>query len=293
MSGPVVSFIVPTLDRPEELARFLDSVATQRRADCEVIVVDQGEASVESLARRYPGTTYLRSAERGLSRNRNLGLRSAAGSAVVFADDDCVLDGGYYAALQDGLPRLRAASAFGYGEVVTLEDGSPFVPTFRPHTWYLDSLCSVGLVFPREILDRAGGFDERFGVGAPCPAGEETDLLLRLVAAGVTGLYIRDLRVRHPRRARSPELVSRYRRFGYGHGALARKHVGNRLFLVRFCYGLARTLAGLALTGLLRRPAAPLYRASVAGKLHGFLDFPNIERGTGDRSPAPEAGARG
>lgn len=282
MTDLLVSFVVPTVNRPEALSRFLDSVAAQSRSGCEVIIVDQGGEAAACASRRDVEVIYIRSQRRGLSHNRNVGLGVARGRSVVFADDDCVLSPGYLEGLGRGLPALEGGSAFGYGEARTIEDDQPFVPTFRVRQrpvgpWHFDTLCSISLVFPREVLSRAGGFDERFGVGARFPAGEETDLLLRLAATGVRGRYLPGVVVRHPRRARTPDLTGRYGSFGYGHGALARKHVRNAAYLARFLYGLARSAAGAAAGPVAARETVPLYRASLRGKIAGFLDYPGSE----------------
>ncbi len=186
----------------------------------------------------------------------------------------------YVEILEREAPRLRSPLVFGFGNAVTLEDGRPVVPTFRPGgpagAWRVDTFCSISLVVSRAALDRIGPFDERFGMGARFPACEETDVLLRIVEAGGRGEYLDRLTIRHPRRARTADLGPRYEAFGYAQGALARKHVRSGVFLARFAYGLVRTVGGVVL-GLVRANGlAGVYRASLRGKLRGFRAFPAV-----------------
>lgn len=272
--GPFVSFVVPTLDRPGELERFLASADAQKPDDYEVIIVDQGTHSVEAMTGRHRNVRWIQSNRRGLSLCRNIGLQHVTGRLVVFADDDCVLAEDYLDRLHSSAARLNDPMVFGFGSAVTLEDGQPFVSTFRPDrpasSWNCDTLCSISLVFNRATFERVGMFDERFGVGAMYPSSEETDLVLRVLEARGRGIYLDGLTVRHPSRALTPDLVPRYESFGRGHGALARKHVRNRVFLARFAYGLCRSFGGWVTAGIRRNGFAPLYGAALRGKMRGF-----------------------
>lgn len=278
MTCPLVSFIVPTLNRRNDLRRFLQSADAQRDDRYEVVVVDQGTDAVGDLASQHRHVRYLRSCDAGLSRNRNVGLRHASGEWLVFADDDCVLGDDYMRVFAEDVSPALDHPNFGFGNAVSLEDGLAIVPTFRAGrsrvaSWASDTLCSISLLFTRHTVQRAGGFDEAFGLGARFPAGEETDLLLRLCEAGGRGTYCRRLTVMHPKRSRSRDLVDRYEVYGYAHGALARKHLRNRVYLMRFVYGLSRTLGALVLAGGKEASLRPLYRASLGGKLRGFRAY--------------------
>jgi len=94
---PEVSVILPTCDRPQLLARSLQSVLEQEGVDLEVIVVDSNHASppvaenphvAEMLA--DPRVVLIRPEPRpySASTSRNAGLAQVRGEWVSFLDDD-------------------------------------------------------------------------------------------------------------------------------------------------------------------------------------------------------------
>ena len=98
LKHPLVSVVIPTLNRPAELGQALASIAGQRNidlVDVEVIVVNDGgtptehaitEARCQGLA--VAAITHRR--RRGLPRARNTGLEVARGRYVALLDDDDV-----------------------------------------------------------------------------------------------------------------------------------------------------------------------------------------------------------
>ena len=96
--GPVVSVIVPTLNRPDELAQALSSITAQRGLDLreiEVIVVNDGGTPIDHVvaAARDQGLDVrsLAHPQRlGLPSARNCGIDQARGVYLAFLDDDDV-----------------------------------------------------------------------------------------------------------------------------------------------------------------------------------------------------------
>jgi GT2 family glycosyltransferase len=96
-----VSVVICTYRRPGSLADLLASLDRQTLAPLDVIIVDASpdhEAEVTQQALRSwksaPSLHYVQvtGAGRGLTRQRNLGLRLASGDLVLFLDDDVVLE---------------------------------------------------------------------------------------------------------------------------------------------------------------------------------------------------------
>src|SRR5690606_18493353 len=115
----------------------------------------------------------------------------------------------------------------------------------------------------RALVEAVGGFDEGLGAGSPGPfgAGEESDLVLRLLAAGARIDYDPAIVVHHdePRSAADDAFVAKMERYGAGQGLLWRRH---RASPVSVGYLLGRK-AGGALVRRVRGDAV-LSRADVA-----------------------------
>ena len=90
--SPKISLVLGTLGRTEQLQFFLEKVSVQSYANFEIIIVDQNiDDRVDKLLIDYIprlAITHLR-AQPGLSKARNLGLKSCSGDIIAFPDDDC------------------------------------------------------------------------------------------------------------------------------------------------------------------------------------------------------------
>jgi GT2 family glycosyltransferase len=156
---PLVSVVVPTCGRPELLARCLASLKRQSLgADRYEIVV------IEDLEREGPATA------------RNRGWRRARAPIIAFTDDDCVADADW---LAKGLKAIEASDVV-VGRVV--------VPLPDPPTDYerdaqgleRSEFVTANCFCRKRVLERVGGFDERFRLAWR----EDSDLHFRLLQAG-------------------------------------------------------------------------------------------------------------
>lgn len=199
-AGPEVSVIVPSHARRLRLRWLLNSLEEQTLdpARFEVIVVhDYDDEDTRNVIERHPLTAagVLRQIriEPGTghpARQRNLGWRAATAPLVAFTDDDCRADPGWLDAY------LAAASQHPGAIVQGVTRNEPYeIETWAaPHVRTLDIphppnefLQTCNVLYPRELLERLDGFDERF----EAPAGEDTDLGLRAAEAGaeIRGAY--------------------------------------------------------------------------------------------------------
>jgi GT2 family glycosyltransferase len=188
--APELSVVLATHDRPERLAALLAALRAQTVAPerFEVIVVDDdsSDSTPVLLEREAASSPFrLRALRRtrssGPATARNEGLRVATGELIAFTDDDCEPAPEW---LAEGLRASRASpDAVIQGRTepnpAELSRLGPFSRTLRvtelgPH------FETANMFYPRSLLERLGGFDERFRR----PGGEDTDLAWRAIEAG-------------------------------------------------------------------------------------------------------------
>jgi glycosyltransferase involved in cell wall biosynthesis len=202
--SPLVSVVVSTYERPERLAMLLRALRRQTlaREEFEVIVVDNGSGSAtgavlaeEQRLGALPLKTIRHDRTLGPGGGRNSGWRAAAAALVAFTDDDCEpapgwLAAGVLVAGQNPGAIVQGRTEPNPGELrsrtltsrsVTIVDRSPQYET-----------CNI--FYPRALLGRYDGFDQRFGLR---PAGEDTELAWRAIADGVQVAFAPDALVHH------------------------------------------------------------------------------------------------
>ncbi|HWQ13412.1 MAG TPA: glycosyltransferase [Roseiflexaceae bacterium] len=218
------SIIIPTLHAPllhEAVAAAARQTA--RHLVREIIVVGQEPSGRVPAPARFVETSRPLAAGAA----RNLGARMAAGETLLFLDADCI-------AAPDLVERHAARHAAGHtvvGGGVVVEPAGYWTDCdnlliFAP---FLDSapsgprpfLPSLNLSLRRALFDALGGFDERFA-GA---AGEDTELCLRLRAAGHQLFFAPEARVTHrPQRTSAGAVFSHLRAYGRAHYRVQRQH---------------------------------------------------------------------
>jgi len=236
MSKPIASMAVAiaTCDRPGPLLRCLDALLEGEVLPAEIIVVDQSRDSsvktaVLARAREDLPLRYIVQARRGLSASRNAAWAQARQPLISFTDDDCVPNPRWLAALNRTLSDSHGPVA-ATGRVLPLGDERPGTFTVSSRTgsdpvdfrgrstpWLVGT--GANFAVKREWLVRVGGFDERLGAGSAGMAGEDAELLYRLLVAGATIQYVPDATIYHERQGIAQRLASR-RSYGHGIGAL-------------------------------------------------------------------------
>jgi glycosyltransferase involved in cell wall biosynthesis len=231
------SLILSTIDRVGEPRRFLETLDMQSCRDFELVVVDQNrDDRIHSLVREFSARfplVHVKTALRGLSRARNVGIPYAQGEVVAFPDDDCW----YEPDLLDRVQRLLCKhrnwhGVTGRGVDDKLEKAPPLQwssGTARLDRFKLWTMSvSYTIFLRRRVIEKVGNFDERLGVGASTPwgSGEETDYLLRALTAGFEVHYDPSIEVHHPQDVAEygEKALQRARAYSRGQGMVLGSH---------------------------------------------------------------------
>jgi GT2 family glycosyltransferase len=231
LSDVLLSLVVCTLGRTDQLRRLLASLDAQTDRRFRTIIVDQNPPGfLGDVLREAANPVLLLRANPGLSRARNLGITHASAPLIGFPDDDCWYSPTTVAEVIDRFDRAPAMQVL-TGRTVDA-DGHESVSQHLPESRRINrsSVFLAGnsnTIFARRgaILD-AGGFDESLGVGAGTMfgSGEETDFLLRCLRRGFEIRYERDFLVHHDQVTVSGADLARIRRYSAGFGRVARLH---------------------------------------------------------------------
>jgi len=214
-----LTVVVVTRDRAEVLARFaLPSLAALAGEGVDALVVDQSaDEATRRLVEAARDVRYARS-DPGLSRGRNRALELVPSELIAFVDDDVSFGPGWAAGLAAGFGGDRVGAVCGRGRTSAgrLYPGSEAgVYTWPTNPFGLGSGFNLALrvAAAREV----GGFDEELGAGGRFRAGEDTDMLYRLLRSGWVVVCTDDADVvHHEWRSRTDEVALH---FGYGVGA--------------------------------------------------------------------------
>lgn len=296
MRAPEISVVVASHERPLRLRWLLNALQEQtlQHGRWEVVVAhDSSGSETEQLLRTHPLARlgvlrHLTFAPGpGPAPKRNAAWRAASAAIVAFTDDDCRPP-------PEWLERALAAARDRPGTIVqgsTRPDPDELVLAQRaPHalTQTIDppvpwaQTCNI--VYPREVLEYAGGFDEEL------PWVEDADLAARAIAGGVPYAGAPEMLTYHAVHVVS--LRGRLRAVGRWDAVveLVRRHPGLRrhypagLFWKETHGWLLLLLAGAAVShgpvpiAALALPwvrhAAPAYGAAPRGWLRAALELP-------------------
>lgn len=203
------SIIIPTYNRPTELAQCLRSLARLEypAALVEVIVVDDGGHTpadgIVAPFRERLNLTLLRQENSGATAARNAGAAAAKGNYLVFTDDDCEFAPDWLSTLA---ARLDVSSAAMVGGAV-LNNLPGNIASTASHLllqFVLDYynqggdrtgfLSGNNQAVPAAGFRAIGGFDERFppGIGA-----DDREFCDRWIHFGRLLIYAPEVKIHH------------------------------------------------------------------------------------------------
>ncbi|MEE4539955.1 MAG: glycosyltransferase family 2 protein [Erythrobacter sp.] len=216
--------IVPTYNRPRELARCLERLAQLEGGPWPVVVIDDGGAEpVADICAKFGHVTLVRQENTGPAGARNRGAREAEGyDLLLFIDDDCEPEPDWareLAAAQGGVEGRMVG-----GRVINALPGNPYSAASQAlcsflYDFYHATDSDMAFFTTNNICCRRqdfldlGGFDTGFARAA----AEDRDFGIRWRDAGGTLVYAPGAVVAH---AHELALGSFWRQHSnYGRGA--------------------------------------------------------------------------
>jgi glycosyltransferase involved in cell wall biosynthesis len=232
-----LAVVITTYNHARFLAEAVTSVLAQTRPVDKIIVVDDGSTDdPAAIVAQFPTVQFLQQENRGLAAARNVGLRTASTSHVIFLDaDDRLLP----MAIEVGLANIavRRDCAFVYGghrsisehgqaigaDYVALMEGDAHLAMLRGNQIAMHG----AVLYRRDRLLEMGGFDEALRV---C---EDYDMYLRITQKYPVAGY--------------PSIVAEYRRHSQNMSDdLERMYIGGCVVLDRHAARLGSNPAALA-----------------------------------------------
>lgn len=203
--APTVSIIIPTCNRPDQLARCLRALVASTPADLlrqtDLILAQDGEVSLSPIHPEFaPAFHTIKEAPGlytgpGAARNRGAALTSTPW--IIFVDDDCQPQPGWLGAYLEAIQCARDEPS----SPVVLEGRTRCPQPLDSLLWEApvnengNHLPSCNFAIRRDIYLQMGGFDERYRV-----AFEDMELRARLVALDLPMQFLPTALVHHDRR---------------------------------------------------------------------------------------------
>lgn len=256
-----LALVVVTRDRPAVFERCaLPSLRATRDDAIDVVVVDQSSGTeTRALVEELPWVRWLRS-EPGLSRGRNTGVAATDADLVVFTDDDTEFGPGWLPRIRERFsdPSVGVVCGRGY------DSEGRLLPHRRAGVYrWPTNVFGLGhgfnLAFRRAALTDAGPFDEALGAGSSFAAGEDTDMIYRVMRQGWSAVCDDGIEVIHHSWRSPDEQLVAHRSYGMGFAAQTLKHTrSGDLTALRIAAVEMAGHVGWTLVALARRDAEGL-----------------------------------
>jgi glycosyltransferase involved in cell wall biosynthesis len=232
--------VIPTRDRPEQLALALAALAGHEldSGTLELVVIDDGSLEGDRVAAVVAASParLVRTERLGIAAARNAAVKAAGTDLILFIDDDCEPAPGWAEKL---VRRLEDGADVAFGPTVTGRRDDPL-----PRAYQIVSNAPAradkrpfapgsNLACRRELLARIP-FDPGYA------SAEDRDWYARVAAAGVRVEFEDGAVVRHFPKLDLPTFWRKNVRYGRGASQFRREHAIARIERPRFYLRLVR-----------------------------------------------------
>lgn len=273
------SLVMATYGRLEEIDHFFDSILSSDYDlnKVEIIVVDQNdEICLDNIIEKYNSSLnikHIKSDVKGLSKNRNIGIRESKGEYIAFPDDDCKYMNDTLKKVESYFENNKEVYAV-MGRIVD-EDNNDCIrkwskqsETITKSNFYT-KLSSITL-FKRN--EEKQYFNEQMGVGAPFGSNEDANIIYKCLKSGKNIKYYPDIVLYHPKPPKHIELNKVYN-YGLGFGALCKENLDINmiiLFIKVIVYHFLRLIIGIL---TLNKTEIKLRCKYIESRISGFTKY--------------------
>ncbi|WP_330111442.1 glycosyltransferase family 2 protein [Cetobacterium somerae] len=225
-----ISLIIATINRVQEVKELLDSVmnSNYEKNKIEIIVVDQNiEKDLTEIIAKYTflNIKHIKSSEKGLSKNRNIGIEVSTGEIICFPDDDCkFLNDTIFNVIEEFKKNMKLEILMGR---IIDENGKDCIRKWpkkeckiTKRNFYLRN--SSITMFKRNTKKEY--YDEEFGVGSKYGSCEDADFLFRMLKKKSLIEYNPDIVMFHPS-FKGKITAEKAKKYGEGFGSFCRKNI--------------------------------------------------------------------
>lgn len=213
---PSVSVIIPVYNRETVIGSVIRALLNQNQPPTEIIVVDDGSKDrTAEIVRSYP-VRYIIQENKGPASARNRGFKESSGDIIVFIDSDCIARDDLILNLLEGFDSPEVGAVAGSYDIANPENLLARL-IHEEIKWrhsrlgkYTRAFGSYCVAIRRDVLQRAGGFDESYKMAC----AEDTDLSYRILKMGYKIRFTPDAVVAHYH----PENLMGYLRVQSNHG---------------------------------------------------------------------------
>jgi len=185
-----LSFVIPAHNEARYIGGCLDSILKtleKNHEEAEVLVVNNASTdNTKKIAGRYPGVRVVDEPEKGLTKARQKGLKTARGELLAYIDADTRLSPEWWNIVKKIFTQKDVVCLSGPYRYYDLSGFKKFFAEgiwwlFAPLTYRLVGYMILGgnFVARREALEAMGGFDTKIRF-----YGEDTNIAWRLAKIG-------------------------------------------------------------------------------------------------------------
>lgn len=202
-SGPLVTVIVTTFNRPQLLQRALESIRRQRYQNLQVLVVNDGGVEVDDIVGQFAASVPFQVRYITLSRNLgksaaiNAGIHESSGKYIAYLDDDDIWLPDHALAAVNLFDAAPTADAVYFNSVRRTINRRGSVSEQELFGYEFDPLALLGKnIIPNLALVHRKDLFAKIGCFLDVPALEDWDFIRRLSLAGnivhiplITGVF--------------------------------------------------------------------------------------------------------